>query len=678
MPAEFGVLFLGDIVGRQGRRAMDKFLPGLVKKYRPSLVIANGENAAGGSGITEEIGKDLFMHIDILTSGNHIWDKKEALPFLEREARLIRPANYPPVNPGRSSYVFQAADGVKAAILNLQGRVFMEPLDCPFKRADEEVAALRAVTPIIIVDFHAEATSEKQALGWHLDGRVSAVIGTHTHVPTSDERILPEGTAYITDAGMAGGRNAVIGIAREQALQRFLTSRPQRFEPSRDGLFLSCVFIDIDPATGRALSIKREALEVAFPRVWVEGEVSNYTRAASGHVYFSLKDDKSVLKAVLWKGDALRVAFEMKPGLQVVCRGRVSVYAARGDYQLVVDQVEPKGKGALQLRFEQLKEKLRAEGLFEAARKKALPLRPRTIGIVTSPTGAAIRDILRVLERRYAKLHIIIYAARVQGEGAAAEIVEGIDVLGRRPGIDVLIVGRGGGSIEDLWAFNEEPVARAIARSPVPVISAVGHEVDFTIADFVADVRASTPSAAAEMVIEKEEAFAERIDSQTRRLGELLRYDIQDRRSQVADLAQHRIFQNFEVRLANLGRRVDELETRGRMVLRAERQRIAEQKGAALVASERLCGLVRRLVGDHKAAWARLSAGLNALSPLAVLKKGYAIVWTEGGLRLARRIEDVAAGDAVVVSFFKGEFSARVEGVDRTKLLESRFLKEGE
>ena len=260
MRDKFGCLFLGDVVGRTGRRAMDKFLPGLVKKYAPSLVIANGENAAGGSGITEDIGKELFLQVDVLTSGNHIWDKKEALPYLGREPRLLRPANYPAVNPGRSSYVFQRADGVKAAVLNLQGRVFMEPLDCPFRRADEEVAALAAATPIIIIDFHAEATSEKQALGWYLDGRVSAVVGTHTHVPTADERVLPKGTAYITDVGMVGGRNAVIGIAREQALQRFLTSRPQRFEPSRDGLFLSCVFIDIDPATGRALSIMREVL----------------------------------------------------------------------------------------------------------------------------------------------------------------------------------------------------------------------------------------------------------------------------------------------------------------------------------------------------------------------------------------------------------------------------------
>jgi len=423
--------------------------------------------------------------------------------------------------------------------------------------------------------------------------------------------------------------------------------------------------------------IVKTALEVAFPQVWVEGEVSGYKKAASGHVFFNLKDDKSVIKAVMWQSTARKILFELKDGLKVVCKGKISVYEPRGDYQLYVDLVEPKGKGALQLAFEQLKAKLKAEGLFEEARKRKLPLRPKTIGVVTSPTGAAIRDVLRVLERRYAKLHVVIYPARVQGEGAAAEIVEGIDALGAWPGIDVLIVGRGGGSIEDLWAFNEEPVARAIARSPVPVISAVGHEVDFTIADFVADVRASTPSAAAEMVIATEEAFAERIETQTRRLGETLRFGIQHLRGDVDELARHRIFQNFEVRLANLARRVDDLETRGRNVLRAERQAIAEHKGAALLAAERLANILRRAVGDYRGTWDRLSASLNALSPLDVLKKGYTLVWKEGGLRLARRIEEVVPGETVEVTFFKGEFSARVESVDRKKLLESRFLKEG-
>ncbi|MBM3305892.1 MAG: exodeoxyribonuclease VII large subunit [Candidatus Aminicenantes bacterium] len=425
----------------------------------------------------------------------------------------------------------------------------------------------------------------------------------------------------------------------------------------------------------------KAALEVAFPQVLVEGEVSGYKRAASGHVFFTLKDEKvslnsPVLKAVMWQSHARKVAFEMKDGLKVICRGKISVYEPRGDYQLYVDLVEPKGKGALQLAFEQLKAKLKAEGLFEPGRKKKLPLRPRTIGVVTSPTGAAVRDILRVLERRYAKLRVLIYPAKVQGEGAAREIAEGLDHLGARPEIDVIIVGRGGGSIEDLWAFNEEAVARAIARSPKPVISAVGHEIDFTIADFVADVRASTPSAAAEMVIEKEEAFQERIDSLARRAAELLRYDLQERRSGVADLARHRIFQNFRIRLLNLGQRLDDLDGRARNVVRAERQGLAEMKGRALLQAEKLVHLVRAKQRDREGAWERLSAALNALSPLAVLKKGYALVWRDGGLRLVRKVEELAAGETVIVSFYKGEFQAQVRGVDRKKLLESRFLKE--
>jgi len=260
MPGKFGVLFLGDIIGHPGRRAMQRFLPQLVQRHSPGIIIANGENSAGGSGITEEIGRDLFLQVDVLTSGNHIWDKKEAIPYLEREPRLIRPANYPIGNPGRGSCIFQDGGGIKVAVLNLQGRVFMDAIDCPFRRADEEIEALRRETPVIIVDFHAEATSEKQALGWHLDGRVSAVIGTHTHVPTSDEKILPGGTAYITDAGMGGGYHSVIGIRREQALQKFLMGRPQRFEPSKEGLMLTAVFIEVDPASGKALSIRREVL----------------------------------------------------------------------------------------------------------------------------------------------------------------------------------------------------------------------------------------------------------------------------------------------------------------------------------------------------------------------------------------------------------------------------------
>lgn len=260
MPAKIGVLFIGDIIGRPGRDALKKCLPGLREKYAPTFVVANGENAAGGVGLTEEIGGDLFSLVDVLTSGNHIWDKKEALAYLDKEPRLIRPANYPPGNPGKGSYIATGAGGRKLGVLNLQGRVFMEALDCPFRTADAEIKKLHEETKAIIVDFHAEATSEKQALGWYLDGRVSAVIGTHTHVPTADERILPRGTAHITDVGMACALNSVIGIKREQAIQRFLTGRPQRFEPEKGGLFLSAVFIEIDADTGTAFSIVREVI----------------------------------------------------------------------------------------------------------------------------------------------------------------------------------------------------------------------------------------------------------------------------------------------------------------------------------------------------------------------------------------------------------------------------------
>jgi len=260
MPDKISFLFIGDIIGRPGRKIVKEYLGSFVQKLSPSLIIANGENAAGGVGITEKVGQELLEQVDVLTSGNHIWDKKEALDYISRELRLLRPANYPPQSPGRGSYVFEEGSGRKVGILNLQGRVFMEPIDCPFRTADEELEKLKDITPVVVVDFHAEATSEKQAMGWYLDGRVSAVIGTHTHVPTADERILPQGTAFITDVGMVGGYNTVIGIRKEQSIQRFLTSRPQHFEPGKEGIFFSAVFVEVDFQTGKALSIRREII----------------------------------------------------------------------------------------------------------------------------------------------------------------------------------------------------------------------------------------------------------------------------------------------------------------------------------------------------------------------------------------------------------------------------------
>jgi len=440
-------------------------------------------------------------------------------------------------------------------------------------------------------------------------------------------------------------------------------------------------------------TVIKAALETAFPQVWVEGEVSNARQYGSGHIYLTIKDAGSSIPAVIWKSDAARLKFELKDGLHLVCRGRIDVYPPRGAYQLIVDRAEPKGKGALQLAFEQLKERLKAEGLFDSARKRKLPLRPKRIGVVTSPTGAAIIDILRTLERRSAKLHVLIYPARVQGDGAADDIVAGIRAFAARPAVDVLIVGRGGGSMEDLWSFNEEKVARAIAASPIPVISAVGHEVDFTIADFVAAIRASTPPAAAEMVVQTEEAFAERIANLERRAAQSLRLAAQERRHRLPALAQHPAFQGFRVRLRALEQGVDELEGRAWEAIRGRQRQIGEARAAAVLAEERLAAVLRSRLADGEARavlaqsrvaaafrarlaalrgdWERLAAGLNAQSPLAVLKKGYALVWRRegngGGRRAIVRIEDVRPGDAMAVSYYKGEFTATVESVDPDK-----------
>ena len=417
-------------------------------------------------------------------------------------------------------------------------------------------------------------------------------------------------------------------------------------------------------------------LEMSFPQVWVMGEISNFHRHSSGHLYFTLRDEACALRAVMFRGEAKLLKFDLKDGLQVVCRGRINVYEPRGEYQLVADLAEPKGKGALQLAFEQLKEKLRAEGLFDEKHKKKLPLLPKKVGVVTSPRGAAIVDILRTLERRFARLHILIYPARVQGEGAAEEIVEGIEALGGLPDLDVIIVGRGGGSIEDLWAFNEEQVARAIFRCPVPVISAVGHEVDFTIADFVADVRASTPSVAAEIVIDKEQAFEERIDHLERRAAQAVQSSLRERKHGVTSLAQHRIFQNFRIRLLNSEQQVDDLETRAREVVRGEQRKIAEAVARAALMQERIFSSFRRRLQEQAARWERLSAELHGSSPLNVLKKGYTLCWKDGGTRLASKIEDIEKDQDVVVSFYQGEFFCRVNDVDRESRIEARALKE--
>jgi exodeoxyribonuclease VII large subunit len=273
-------------------------------------------------------------------------------------------------------------------------------------------------------------------------------------------------------------------------------------------------------------------LEEQIGAVWISGEISNWKLAASGHAYFTLKDAGSQIDAVMFKGSINKLKFQPQTGLEVIAHGRVTVYEARGNYQIVLDDMQPKGMGALQLAFERLKKKLELEGVFDAAHKKPLPMLPRRIGIVTSPTGAAIRDMLNVLGRRFANVHVLLYPAKVQGDGAAAEIVQGIRALDRW-GVDVMIVGRGGGSLEDLWAFNEEPVVRAVFEAQTPVISAVGHEIDFTLCDFAADLRAPTPSAAAELVIQEQEALAQRIHLLRKRLAKAL--------TQRVERARHRL-----------------------------------------------------------------------------------------------------------------------------------------
>jgi len=417
-------------------------------------------------------------------------------------------------------------------------------------------------------------------------------------------------------------------------------------------------------------------LENLFPYLCVEGEISDFKRAHSGHIYFTLKDETSQLHAVMWRATAQQVAFELENGLQVICRGALKVYEVRGQYQLMVEAVEPKGKGSLQLAFEQLKEKLRKEGLFDPEIKKKLPLLPKKIGIVTSSKGAAIIDIIRTLERRFAKLNILIFPVKVQGEGAAEEIVEGIDYLSRLTDIDVIIIGRGGGSIEDLWAFNEEKVARAIFRSPIPIISAVGHEIDFTIADFVADIRASTPSGAAEIVIDKKDSFIARIESLEDKMSHYLRYSVQDQKQTVMNLIHNHVFQNFKLRVLNLSQSVDDLETRVKDSIKNMQQQMSEVKSNAFLLEEKAANIMRCMLQNFMAKWEKLSMELHNLSPLNILKKGYTLCWKNGRKHLIRRIEEITKQEKVTVSFYRGEFTCLVEGIDKDKFIESRIKKQ--
>lgn len=426
----------------------------------------------------------------------------------------------------------------------------------------------------------------------------------------------------------------------------------------------------------------RAVFEDQFPDVWVTGEISNLRAAGSGHCYFTLKDAKSQLRAVCFRSQARYLKFKPADGLSVIARGQLSVYEARGEYQLIVELLEPAGLGALQLAFEQLKARLAAEGLFDSARKRPLPMLPRTVGIVTSPTGAVIRDILRVLRRRFRNINALLYPVRVQGEGAALEIAEGIRCLNRWPGVDVLIVARGGGSLEDLWAFNEESVARAIAASRVPVVSAVGHETDFTIADFVADLRAPTPSAAAELVVRPRRDFEAEVENRVRQLLQGVRLKLAEARHQLRELSAHRVFQVLVTRVVQRAQRVDEAaaslnaamtrrlaEARNRFLgiapgvvrydfgrfLDVRRATVRECAGCLETALDHILSERRNRLAHHRAL-------LEERNPLAILRRGYSITRDAAG-RIVRDAGHVAAGSEISIRLARGEVGAEVKRV---------------
>ncbi len=424
----------------------------------------------------------------------------------------------------------------------------------------------------------------------------------------------------------------------------------------------------------------RGVLNKSFDEIWVSGEISGLKIAPSGHAYFSLKDAQAQVRAVCFRGSLRFLKFKPQDGIAVLARGKVDVFEPRGEYQFLVEWLEPKGLGALQLAFEQLKKKLEAEGLFDGARKRPLPRFPQRIGLVTSPAGAVIRDMIQVLSRRWPGIHIRLFPALVQGQGAIEEVTAGLEYFGRGGWADLIIVGRGGGSLEDLWTFNEESVARAIANSAIPVISAVGHETDFTIADFVADLRAPTPSAAAELAVPNRDDLLDQLAQRAQRLERGIHLVIARRQSRVHQLGVDRATGTLHRRLDRSGQRVDDLESRARDVLRrqfaAQRRRV-EQLDARLRRQDlrlRLAGARRRLTAASQRAeqlitarlqsehrrLAPLAAGLAQLSPLRVLDRGYAIVESSEG-HVVVDATQVASGDSIGVRLAKGRLRATVE-----------------
>lgn len=420
-------------------------------------------------------------------------------------------------------------------------------------------------------------------------------------------------------------------------------------------------------------------LERRFAEVWVEGEISNFKRHTSGHWYFTLRDSGAQIRCASFKNSNRSIRFRPEDGLSVQVRGRLSLYEPRGDYQILVSSMEPVGLGALQLAFEQLKSRLAADGLFAQERKRPIPVVPRRVGIVTSRTGAALQDMLRILRRRNASVSVLLAPARVQGDGAAAEIAKAIRLLSGSGMVDVMIVGRGGGSLEDLWAFNDERVARAIAASSIPVISAVGHETDVTIADFVADLRAPTPSAAAELVASASSELRSAIDRRLREATAAVRYRFLDARSELRDLVASRSFREVPALVDRQWQTLDEaretvhqialdrmMDSRGRvdahkrsLAAKDPRRRVLVELERVSRAANAIPAHTRRALDSRRHAFADVRGRLSALDPLGVLGRGFAVVRNAAG-RIVRSPAEVVAGETIDIRVAGGVFGAVV------------------
>ncbi len=398
-------------------------------------------------------------------------------------------------------------------------------------------------------------------------------------------------------------------------------------------------------------------LEQGIARIWVEGEISNLARPASGHMYFSLKDDSAQIRAAFFRQRQRGPTIRLKDGDKVLAYGRVSIYEARGDYQLIVEQVEPAGEGALKREYDKLRKKLAAEGLFDEDRKQALPKLPRRIGIITSPSGAAVRDILTVLRRRFPSVPVTIYPAAVQGDAAPGELMAAIADAVRRNDCDVLIIGRGGGSIEDLWAFNDEQLARAIAACPIPLVSAVGHEIDFTIADFVADVRAPTPSGAAELVVPDRRAWLRTLNQLAQRVARLGRRTLEDR-AQTLDYIVRRMTAGIRQQIAANGQNVAVL--RNALVQQSPAVRVERSIGRLRNSRQRLTTAGRQAVSGVEHRLQLAMRALHSVSPLATLDRGYAVVMDADSGKALTNASAVRTGSNIRARLSTGELLATV------------------